>query len=298
MSRSLRLYVPQLPVTLAEQFIRDRYRRILERKNWSALRAESEFLLDDLKDDGTVSVTRSSTSVVGTSTAFTATDVGRQFKTGSSSVYTITGVNTGTQTLTLDRAYGDPTDADATYKVFDGYVVAPTDFLEFIDIVDRNPGWKLRYNVSMAELNAADPQRVNFGQPYLLADYQFDTDTGLPRYEVWPYTSSARTLYFTYYKRAGDLVEDDDTPIWPIRSDAIVSGALADVARWPGTADQPNLYFSRPEMWKAYEAEYEDKMIELERRDEDIYTTWLQQYPYADFQYAPSAAWIQSHVIR
>lgn len=296
MSRSLRLYVPQLPAPLAEQFIRDRYRQILERRNWSGLRKEAEFVLNDQKTDGTVSVTRNSTTVTGTSTAFASTDVGRQFKTGTSPVYIISAVNVGLQTLTLDRSYGATTDTAATYTIFDGYLTVPSDFLQFDCVVDPSTGWKLRYWVTSAELNAIDPQRLSFGEPHLLADRLFDTTTGLPQYEAWPYTSSARTLYYTYFKRAADLTEDSDTPIWPIRSDALVAGALADCARWPGTADQPNPYFARPEYWKSYEAKFEDMMIEIERRDEDIYMTMLKQSPFADYSYAPSARWIQNHV--
>lgn len=295
MSRSLRLYVPQCPATLAEQFIRDRYRQILERKNWSGQRAEGEFLLNAANTTGTVSVTRNNATVTGTGTTFAATDVGRQFKVGAFPVYTISTVDTVGQTLTLDRVYGGTTDSAATFTIFDGYITVPSDFLQFIDIVDPANAWKLRFNVSIGEINQMDPQRTFFGSPYVVADRLYNS--GIPQYEVWPYTTADLTLYYTYYKRPADLSADSDTPMWPIRSDAIVAGALADLAKWPGTADQPNPYFARPDYWPAYEREFESKMIEIERRDEDIFTTWLQQWPYTNFQYAPSANWIQSHAI-
>ena len=95
-----------------------------------------------------------------------------------------------------------------------------------------------------------------------------------------------------------DLVNPTDQPVFPIRSDAIVAGALADVARWPGTADQPNPYFSRPEYWKAYESEFEDKMIEIERRDEDLYMTMLEMNPLLNRALAPmSASFLQTHAV-
>src|SRR5262245_60648430 len=98
MVRSLRLYVPQLPYMLALHFVRDRYRRILERRNWSGLRAEGEFLLNAQKSAGTVTVTRNSVDVVGVGTAFAASDVGRQFKAGAGSpVYTIATFTSPTQ---------------------------------------------------------------------------------------------------------------------------------------------------------------------------------------------------------
>lgn len=294
MSRSLRLYVPQLPASLAEQFIRDRYRRILERRDWAALVREAEFHLNEMGIAGTVAITRGDTTVTGVGTAFAASDVGRQFKVGlSSPIYTITAVSTPTS-MTIDRAYGGTTTASETYRIFDGYVTPPDNFLRFVTIIDPQLGWRLHHYVTAEELNTMDPYRINFGIPYMLVDRMYDS-TGKPQYEAWPYASAARTLYYTYILRGDDLVNDEDTPIWPIRSDVIVQGALADAAKWPGTAEQPNPYFARPDLWKAYEAAFEDLMIEIERRDEDIYMRSL-KYPMFT-QFAPiSANWMQSHV--
>lgn len=298
-TRSLRLYVPQLPIPLAEQFIRDRYRRILERKDWSALRREAEFQLNDEKTTGTVAVTRGSTTVTGTSTTFAASDVGRQFKTGTDApVYTITAV-ASTTSMTLDRAYGGTTATGATFRIFDGYVTAPTDFLRFLTITNPETGYRLPHWVTAEEINAMDPQRTSFGEPYIVADRLYNIATAgdsnpMPQFEIWPYTSTALTLYYTYIKRGDDLVDDNDVPIWPLRSDVIVSGALADVARWPGAVGEPNPYFARPDYWKSYEAEFEDKMIEIERRDEEIFMTWLKSHHLP--LHPMSANWIQSHV--
>lgn len=295
MSRRLRLYVPSLPPTLAEQFIRDRYRTILERKDWSGLRQESEFILDESKTDGTVLVTRKSDIVVGTDTNFELSDVGRQFKVGSSPVYTIVDVTVLSQTIELDRAFGGSTDTDAEYTIFDGYVSPPEDFLRFLEIIDLTNGWRLHKHITAEELNMWDPQRTNFGMPYCVIDRLFDLGNQ-PQYELWPYNTEDRTIYYTYQSRGSDLVLDVDEPIYPIRSDAIVAGALADAARWPGTKDDPNPYFARPDYWKTYEDEFEAKMIAIERVDEDLYLTWLKQissYPFAPM----SASFIQSHAI-
>ncbi len=305
MSRSLRLYVPQLPITLAEQFIRDRYRRILDRRDWSGLRRESQFILNAQKSDGTVSFTRSSTTITGTGTTFATTDIGRQFKAGvGSPVYTITDVDVILQTLTLNMPIGVATSVDVTYRIIDAYVTPPADFLRFIVVADPQQGWRLRHWITSGELMSMDPQRTFFGQPYLLADRMYDVATAAsandyrPQYEAWPYTTAARTLYYTYITKGSDLVNPTDQPVFPIRSDAIVAGALADVARWPGTSDQPNPYFTRPEYWKAYEAEFEDKMIEIERRDEDLYLTMLEMYPMLNYSLAPlSASFLQNHAI-
>lgn len=298
MTRSLRLWVPQLPIPLAEQLIRDRYRLILERRNWSALRAEGEFILNASKSSGTVNVTNNSDAVVGVLTAFAPSDVGRQFKAGAGSpVYTIATV-TDPFHLTLDRVWGGDTSALApvSYTIFDGYVTAPADFMRFIVVTDPRMGWRLRFWITQEELNSWDPQRNFFGQPYCLVDRRFNT-TGA-QFEAWPYASSARNLPYYYIKRGDDLVDDDDIPIWPIRSDAIVSGALADLCRWPGTQDYPNPLFPRMDVMKSFREEFEDKMLDIERQDESIYMTWLQTLPSINYPAAQMGAnYVFSHAV-
>lgn len=286
-TRSLRLYVPQLPITLAEQFIRDRYRRILERRDWSGLRAEAEFQLNAEKADGSVTFTNGSTTITGVGTTFATTDLGRQIKIGvGSPIYTITTVNIGPQTLVVDRAIGVATSTAVAYRIFDGYVTPPSNFMRFLTVRDPILNWRLRHWITSDELNSIDPQRNYFGNPYALVDRLYSS-SGIPQYEAWPFSTTARSLYYTYMKQGSDLINDTDTPIWPLRSDVLVAGALADVARWPGTTQSPNPYFSRPEYWKAYESEFEDKMIDLERRDEDIYITMIQANPDLNWGLAP-----------
>jgi hypothetical protein len=224
-------------------------------------------------------------------------------------VYTIVDVNLGTimvplQILTLNMPIGVPSSTNSTYYIVDAFVTPPDDFLEFIVVADMQQGWRLRHNITAAELMAMDPQRTFTGQPYILADRLFNVATQTdvndlrPQYEAWPYSTAARTLYYQYLRKADDLVNPTDLPIYPIRSDAIVAGALADMVRWPGTFDQPNPYFQRPEYWRAYEAEFEDKMIEIERRDEDIYMSQLEMFPLQNLTLAPlSASFLQRHAL-
>ena len=301
MVRSLRLWVPQLDEFLAQALIRDRYRRILERCTWSGLRSENEFLIQISKTAGTVSVTNNSKSVVGTGTSFAASDVGRTFKGAvGTPIYLITAVDVGLQTLTLDRVFGSITNATSSYTVFDGYVTMPSDFKQMICIVDPTSGYKLRHWVTQDQLLRWDPQRNFFGLPYALVNRRYNAASGTPgiQYELWPYCSTQRNLPFYYYAQAPDLTNDSDVPIWPIRSDVIVSGALADVTRWPGTKDNPNLMYGKMDIFGSYQAEFEDKLIDLERQDEEIYQTWLAQQEWDTWPFTPlSANFIQSHSI-
>lgn len=306
-TRSLRLYVPQLPITLAQQFIRDRYRRILAARDWSGCRREAQFLLKAAKSDGSVTFARGDTTIVGVGTAFDAEDVGRQFKVGTGSpVYTIIDVDVMAQELTINMPIGVNDSVEASYMIMDAFVTPPADFLRFVVVSNPQMGWRLRTNITSGELSLMDPQRTFVGQPYCLADRMYNVATAAdaqsyrPQYEAWPYATSNQTLYYLYMIQGADLINDNDVPIWPIRSDAIVDGALADVARWPGTMEQPNPYFARPEYWKSYESIYQDKMIEIERIDEDVFMNYLDMNPMYGLPLFPitwSAAWLQSHAM-
>jgi hypothetical protein len=299
MARSLRLFVPQLDIFTAQAFVRDRYRRLLDRRGWSALRSEGEFLLNTAKTAGTVAVTRSSDQVVGTATAFDLSDIGRQFKGGvGSPIYTIQAVDIPSQTLTLDRVFGATTLATSTYRVFDAYRDAPPDFLKFIAITDPTMGYRLKWWVTQEQLLRWDPQHNFTGTPYAVIDRRFSSTTGAPQFEIWPYCTTERNLPFFYIQRGADLINDADIPIWPIRSDVIVAGAKADLCRWPGTKELPNLMFGKMDIYRSFEAEFEDMMVDLERQDEEIYTTWLKDSEWSDWPWAPlSASWLQSHAV-
>lgn len=297
MYRALLMWAPGLPPLLAQQLVRNRYRQAAERRPWSALRAEGEFLINTAKSAGTVAVTRNSASVVGSGTAFASTEVGRQFQAGlRAPVYTISSVNVGTQTLTLDRVFGGDTNASASYRIVDAFVTAPSDFQYFMHVLDPKMNWRLRHWVTQAELSKYDPARTMAGTPWAIADARYNA-AGLPQYEVWPYSTSERNYPFYYVKRIADLVDDGDTPFYPLRGDILVKGALVDVTRWPGTPAQPNPLFSKAvELSRQFQQEWEDQLNEMERQDESTYMTWLSDLSWASWPFAPmDAAYLQSH---
>lgn len=297
MYRGLRNWSPNLPIFLAKQMIRDRYRDAAERRQWSSLRAEAEFILNAAKEGGTVAVTRSSATVTGTGTNFQSADVGRQFMVGSRApVYSISAV-ANTTSMTIDRVYGDVTNATATYRILDAYVTCPADFRHFIVVYDPRQNWRLRHYVTQDDISRLDPARTSAGTPWALIDRRFSTLTatlGRATYELWPYTTNERNYPFYYEKEVTDLVDDDDTPDIPIRGDVLVRGALADLVRWPGTRDNPNpMYDPKNTSWQQ---EYEVKIAELERTDEDLYMTWLTTNDWASWPLAPlDSKFLQQH---
>lgn len=301
MYRSLRLWAPDLPIFLAKQLIRDRYRRVCERRPWGALRTEAEFILDVAKTDGTVTLTRGSATVTGSGTNFLAGDVGRQFQAGNRApVYTITGV-ASTTSMTLDRVFGNTDDgAGLSYRILDAYVTCPADFKYFMVVMDPVQNWRLRHFVTQDDIMRLDPARTTAGTPWALVDRRHSTlsaTDGQAQYEMWPYSTSERNYPYYYVRQASDLSLDSDIPEIPVRGDVLVRGALADVCRYPGSVERPNpMYDPRGTMAKAWEAEFQDQVAELERQDENTYMTWLSNHDWALWPYAPlDAAYQQNH---
>ena len=301
MYKALRMWAPDLPIFLAKQLIRDRYRRVAERRIWSALRAESEFILSDAKDAGTVTATRSSATITGSGTDFQSTDVGRQFQVGMRApTYTITAVGSTTD-LTIDRVYGDSlVGADLNYRILDAYVTCPTDFKSFIVVYDPKQNWRLRHFVTQDDIARLDPARTSAGTPWALVDRRFSTiasTLGQATYEMWPYTVSERNYPFYYEKQVADLSLDADIPEIPVRGDILVRGALADVCRWPGSVERPNpMYDPRGTQYQTWDKEFEVGIAELERQDENTYMTWLNNNDWAMWPYAPmDSKFIQNH---
>ena len=120
---------------------------------------------------------------------------------------------------------------------------------------------------------------------------------GLPRFEVWPRVLTAMNYPFLYYKRPPDLVADTDTPVLPIRSDVLKTGALADLALWPGTVAERNPMFG-PDTNQIHEQRFNDEVNKLMRLDQEIYTTdlWNIEDKLVGIPWAPiDAKFAQSH---
>ena len=163
------LRCPDASQFLVEDWVRTAFEEIAHSKRWSWLYGFGQFLMPALYNTGTVAVTRSSTIVVGTGTVWTTAMVGRQFRTGTNTpIYTIQQVLNATS-LVLDSVWGGSTATLQGYRIYQCYVTPPSDFQAFITVWDPNFNWQLIPDFSQNQLNAADAQRANTGNAYLLA---------------------------------------------------------------------------------------------------------------------------------
>src|SRR5512139_1388163 len=101
------LRCPMAGPLLARDWVSHAFRRLAERRAWSWLVKQGQFVLTANYTTGTVTVTQNSATVTGAATAWTADLVGRQFRLKTTTpIYTITAVDVGLQTLTLDLPWG------------------------------------------------------------------------------------------------------------------------------------------------------------------------------------------------
>lgn len=272
MWRRILLHCPFVPVPLAQDWINDRYRAALDSAGlWGGQVAESQFIIPDAYSTGTISATNASITVTGAATGWTAALEGRQFYTGGAGpYYTISTVDVGAQTLTLERAFGGTTTGAGTaYEIAQAYVTPPTDFLAFKSIKDPVNNWRIRFNKPQEWLDRVDARRSTAGNAWYFVDYR-QSSTGVPRYEVWPRVTSQRVYPFLYWRRPADMTTDDATPMFPLRGDELVTGALADLSRWPGTERRRNPGFNL-QLAKEYEEMFADEIRRLQRVDQETY---------------------------
>lgn len=171
------LRVPQAGSLLARDWVTNAFRRVAERRRWSWLIKQGQFVVPATYTTGTVTATRYATTVVGVGTTWTGDMVGRQFRIGNATpIYTIKDV-TSTTTLELDAPWGSTTVTGVTYEIYQCFFTPPNDFHAFICVWDPSYNWQLFTNYSQQELNAWDAQRANSGQAYLVAGRDYSSSS-------------------------------------------------------------------------------------------------------------------------
>jgi hypothetical protein len=301
------LYCPDLPPPLAQEFVKITYHQVIGDHSWTDTRKDAEFLLPDAYTTGTITVTENSATVLGSGVDFTngTLYVGRQLSVGNiAPFYTITAVTQsvplGTyDTLTLDRAYENSTEAGVTYSIGQYYVEFPTDLYVLERIRDQANGWYLITQTYNQEyLDRVDVRRQSTGTPTLcvVAPSRTDASTGIvyPRYELWPRVQAKR-FYAYRYRSNPELVNNSDRPISSLSPEVLVFGALRQAAIWPGTKDKQNPYFSQ-ELHATYTKMYDDALQNSIQQDMERDQSMVQVADDPRRSFPFDARYIQSHI--
>src|SRR5262245_37087920 len=100
------LRCPAASPFLTQDWVRNAFRQIAERRRWSWLIKFGQFIAPAVYNTGTVSVTRNSTTVTGVGSSWDQSMVGLQFRIGTATpIYTVAQVNS-TTSLDLDAVWG------------------------------------------------------------------------------------------------------------------------------------------------------------------------------------------------
>lgn len=176
------LRVPRAGRLLCEDWVRNAFRRVVERRTWSWMVRMSQFVAPQAYSTGTAVVTQNSPYVTGYNTVWDVTMVGRQFRGGQGSpIYTIQAVHSTTN-LELDLPWGGPssnTVSGTGYNIYQCYFSPPQDFARFISLIDPFFNWQLHINFENQLIDRADAMRANSGNAYVVSfrDY-FTSNVG------------------------------------------------------------------------------------------------------------------------
>jgi hypothetical protein len=307
--KSILLAAPDCPQPLATTFVNNAARRIYDSARWSGQKQQSTFIIPIGITNAATSVTQASLTVTAVAGTWSSAVVGWQFFVDSQApFYTVSGFSTGggLDTLTLDRPYGETTDATAASSVQLIYLPVAADFSHFIDVIDVVNQWRLRLGPTVEDLDIWDPARTTSATPWLLAAIEPTSIGGRPRYEIYPRPdiTTSHSYPYRYQRRLPELSAATDQPIYPVRAQTLREGALAELARWPGTQARPNPYFSL-DLSAFHEKQFMEALQRDMREDQEINQTDI-QYPalgmggglgWGAWPYAPiSSSFMQSHL--
>jgi hypothetical protein len=171
----LLLRCPELSPKLAQDFIVNAFRRLIEHRRWSWQVRFGQFIAPNAYNTGTVALTQGFTTITGTGTAWTAALVGQQFRVGlAAPIYTIAQFDSPTQ-MELDQVWGGPTSTGSGYSIYQCFYTPPSDFHQFITLWDVQFNWSLSLDIDQSEINAIDAQRANTGNAYMVSFRGYNT---------------------------------------------------------------------------------------------------------------------------
>ncbi len=308
--RDVRLYAPDLPMPLAQEFVRFAYQRAAKATQWSQLVGFEEFALPLVyrstdASTASVSIVNGGVTATGTGTAFTSDMVGRQIVFDDQGVpwYDITAVDVPGQILTLDRPYRGPDVVNDIFEVNQVYATCPPDFDYFHSVVDTVREWRIYHDVQQYMLDNWDPRRrKTAGDPWVISPIGPEPVAlqvaGTPRHrvEIWPRAGNQiRRLTFKYQKIVPQLSGPTDRPFWPLTREAIVEGALARLSMYKGTADAPNPYYDL-NLYRFHQDNYLREVHRCQLEDQRIAQTWVEYSDSDAWPFAPiDGSYLQRH---
>jgi hypothetical protein len=221
-------------------WVNERYRELINRAYSTQLRHWGSVFVPAPLTSGTVAVTNGSTTVTGTNTAFSASQVGWFFRVAQV-WYAVVAVNATTQTLTLNTAYSEQSNSAATYQLVQRYIPIPQsgNARHIENLVHPRLRRKLRYKTN-AQMELQHPGRLLVGAypwcwteaPRFVEEINITPNGNNQKMvEVYPPSSQAETYSYSYWSIPSALALTDTLPP-EVDAYVLREGVLVDVYRF------------------------------------------------------------------
>jgi hypothetical protein len=212
-----------------------------------------------------------------------------QFRSPFYSLYNIIAINPVTGILTLDRPWMEPTNATATYMIYQAYFPVPVpDFKRFLSARDTTNDWPMDYwSKSQKDLAVEDAERTIFDDPNYFVPFEQDqrpnsATFGNMLYELWPHPLSV--LPYTYqYLRMGPLLQNpNDTLPYPLTESPVVWRAKEVAGMFKEANKGEDMQRGQGADWKfiIQEAREQFKLTikPVKDRDSDLVSLYFSKY--------------------
>lgn len=304
--------IPGLPHPAAVKFVNKGWQDVRRERLWSFLVGAGEIITPDSISVGLASVTKFSTAVVFDATAqavLNPLSVGatpsldsRQFRLPGGPIYNLIGYD-GAGGGTLDRVYGEATNATATFQIYKLYYSVPSpDLLAYTVILDPINGYAIsgrRLTGTREEIDRRDPMRGSQGIPYYLFTYKPDAN-GVMQHELWPSPVRSQTYQCSFVRKGIDLATG--TSILPnVEIEGLViQRALFWAARW-AAMNVGRLPELRGVNWINQMSEinqsYKKDLVKAKRNDNEVMLTNFVNWDVSTLNFLGpiDSNWAQSH---
>lgn len=248
MASELRGSMPKMPYPFAQTLINRAWREVRDKNLWSFQLAEGQWISPAQITTGTATTIQGSTIIQMDADATAAIQANgstvyslitqRQFRIGSGGVYNIIAWNPGTGQLTVDRMYGELSETNASYFIYQVYYPSPSKtFLRFMTVRDMQNFNDLFIVTTREELDQQDPQRTWWTFPTHVIPYKPDNrqGTSTPGYmlhELWGAPQYNLNYQLLYIDKGGPLVNPTDELPMAIGEDVVLAKARTYAYEW------------------------------------------------------------------
>lgn len=300
-------------IQLVVRWLNLRYQALVSRTRFRQLRKIGAITIPDAITAGAVTVTEGSTSVTADAdlqTAITAAGgagaiVGRHLRVHTV-WYEIDAY--AAPTITLTNAYTEEDETDAAFVLLPRFHALATEARWMGTFVYPRRRRRLRMQ-SLVGLDIGNPERQLTGDgPWYVAEATpVPSDTlnlgtaGAKRVELYPYSRTSETIYYTYWSVPTAFVLDDELPR-EIDPYVLVEGALIDLFRYRASQAANGGRIEEAGYWRnesrAQATSWERQIMDASKADrgnDDVsfiyHTLGLSSFDTRDIQTARDEVW-------